>query len=227
MKLKTFILFGALSTIFTFSHVSAAYAESSWWEFFFPSLRNQGPNPAETLKAPFADQDAILEGASIEDRMAGNSSPLHVRHRLNEDIAKWVESEMSDLISYDSKSYKEDYEKKARSFDKKGLKEYVGFLQEHKIVSSLKSGAYNVRSIVKDVPILLNQGPIADRYRWLYRAKVLVSLVPIGMEGYSKGGGTKVINKEITIDVHLGRVESANNEHGVLIEGWTAKSEEE
>jgi len=227
MKLRTFILFSVLSAIFSFSHVSTAYAENSWWEFFFPHLRNQGPNPAETLKAPFADQDTILDGTSIEERMAGNASPLHVRHRLNADIAKWVEAELSNLMSYDSKTYKADYEKKAKSFDKKGLQEYVNFLQDNKIVSSLKSGSYNVRSIVSDIPVLLNQGAIADRYRWLYRAKVMVSFIPLGMGTYSKGKIGKVINKEVIIDLHIGRVESAKNEHGILIEGWTGKTKDD
>lgn len=227
MKLRTFILFGVLSTIFTFSQASTAYAESSWWEFFFPHLRNQGPNPAETLKAPFADQDAILDGTSIDEKMAGNASPLHVRHRINADIAEWIEAELSNLMSYDSKTYKADYERKAESFDKKGLQEYVKFLQEHKIVSSLKSGSYNVRSIVRDIPTLLNEGAIAERYRWLYRAKVMISFVPLGMDNYSKGKIGKVINKEVILDLHIGRVESANNEHGILIEGWTGKTEDE
>lgn len=225
MKLCRFFVF--LVVLLTFSQAGTAKAEWSIWDFLFPMEKDEQHRPTQDGRAPFADKDAILEGKSIEERMAGNNSPLHVRHRLNADIAKWVESEISDVLTYKADTYKQEYEKKAKSFDKKGLEEYVKFLQDNKIVSGLKSGAYDVRTFVKDVPVLLNEGAIADRYRWLYRTKVMVSFIPVEMDGYTPKGGTGgIINQEMMVDIHLGRVEQAKNEHGVMIEGWSSSGED-
>tara|TARA_B100001989_G_scaffold37411_2_gene22493 strand:+ start:2987 stop:3670 length:684 start_codon:yes stop_codon:yes gene_type:complete len=226
MKLKTLFLGGLTGLIFVATPLSYAHADN-WWDFLFPMAREDKTKPTDDGRAPFADPDAIMDGPSLEEKMAGNTSPLHIRHRLNSEIAKWVEAEISIAMTYDAENYKDQYAQKAKSFDKKGLEEYVKFLQDNKIVQTLKSGAYDVRGIVKDVPVLLNEKAIGGRYRWLYRAKVMMTFVPVAMTEYKNGSAERVINKEVIINMQIGRVANANNEHGVKIESWSGKIAEE
>lgn len=221
--MKRFLMMVALGFVLAFSALSPQAAQASWLEFFFPMLKQKGPTPEETLTAPFADPDAIVDPDAIPSSGLGeNSVPLHMRHRANSVITDWVEQTVSDMLVYDAATYTDQYKQKARAFDRAGLAEYVKFLNENNIVSSLKSGSYNVRSFVQDVPIIVNEGEVSGRYRWLYRVRVMVSLVKKDMASYKDANASETVSKEYTLNVHLGRVaEGGDKDLGVLVEGWS------
>lgn len=195
---------------------------AGWLEFLFPELKQSANDPSKTLKAPFADPDAVIDPTVNKQGLGENATPINMRHRSSAVITKWMESTAADMLVYDAKDYGEQYKKKALAFDTAGLKEYVSFLNSESIVSSLKSGTYNVRSFVKDVPVIINEGEVAGRYRWLYRIKVMVSFVKTDMLSYKDSDTSDEVSKDYILTVHIGRSDKVKNEHGLLIEGWSA-----
>lgn len=223
MKFVRTVVLGLPLFFFVLAGLMPQPAQASWLDFFFPQLKEKGPDPSKTLQAPFADPDAVIEPGADKDGLGENSTPLNLRHRSNAVIAGWVEKAVSDLLSYDAQKYNAEYKVKSKLFDKEGLLEYVRFLQQQKVVAALKSGQYNVRDFVKDVPILLNEGDVAGRYRWLFQVSVMVSYMKTDMKSYKDDAADNQISKDYTIYVHVGRSPDAKNEHGILIEGWELK----
>lgn len=227
MSFRYALLLVMFSAGFSANVASAAAQpeEWSWWEIFFPHLKEKGPDPSETLQAPFADPDAVIDAPSSSGQFNENATPINLPHRINTEIAEWLEAKVSDLLTYQAEGYQDQYKAKVMPLmTKPAMAEYVKFLQENNIVTSLKSGAYDVRGFVQDVPVLVNEGEVGGRFRWLFQVKVMVSFVKSGLKSYRDvGNGQENVTKEYIATVQIGRVEDAGNPDGVLIESWTAK----
>lgn len=208
---------------FVGTSVVAAPAHAGWLEFFFPELKKKEYDPWKTMKAPFADPDAVVDSVKEETGLGENSVPLEMPHRADAVITTWVEQNISDLLTYDAATYGAQYKEKAKVFNKDGLQEYVKFLNSQNIVTSLKSGQYDVRSFVQDVPIIVNKGDVDGHYQWLYQIKVMVSFVKVGLKSYKDIKGSDEISREFVLNVHVGRSESEVNDLGLLLEGWDGK----
>ena len=181
-------------------------------QFLFPSLRDEGLGPAETLQAPFAD--AAQEGGEVDSK---NRSlvPLHLPHRTTEDVSSWIMTTISESMSFDESDYRADFEQIKPLFDQGGWAQYQAFLQDKKILNVLQSGQYNVRSYVKEVPALLNDGAVSQRYRWLYDVPIMVSYLKRGARDYKD---VEPVNQDIVLRVQIGRSEQAGNDMGLLVE---------
>lgn len=192
-----------------------AYADG-WWDFLFP---RSGRNiPAETLQAPFADPDAVImepEGDSVLS--------LATRHRQNLDIVEWVERKASDLVQYTAKDYQEQYRIKTRDLDSVGTAEYLKFLQDNNILKPLSTNVSDVRGFAKDVPIVVNEGPVNGRYRWLLQVPIMVTFVRAGLDDYADLRGQELVSAEYLVNVQVGRSLSAMDDMGIVIEAWDAR----
>lgn len=198
-------------------------AEAGWFrDFLFPVSSNQ-PNPAETLKAPFANNDAVIEELDTTGR-AENRTPLHLRHRTNDIITRWVQHNIPNMLSYEAVRYNEQYNEKVKNFSKVGAEEYVKFLQSSNFLTTLKTGSYDIVGFIKDYPVILNERAIDNRYRWLYQLNVMVTYIASGVSNYSNVKDSEYISKEYVVNLQLGRDRNVDNEHGVLIETWSAQA---
>lgn len=202
---------------------SNAKAEG-WLDFFFPTVDN-GPKPQDTLRAPFADEDAVIENldASGESQQV---APLDQRHRTNNMITLWVQQTLPMLLSYDPTTYEKDYSEKVLNLSKVGITEYNGFLQKANYLTTLKTGGYDIAGIIMDYPVIMNEGPVKGRYAWLYQIKTLITYTERGKEVFAKKNAAQTMSKEYVITFQVGRANDADNEHGVLIETWDAKLKE-
>lgn len=225
MKTKNLILVSCLSSITLIGGVSGSQAqERAWWEFFFPVERNL-PDPSKTLQAPFADPNAVVDDEKTlsTSGLPDNSTPLDQAHRTDAAISKWIEGAVAEMLAYKSVSFKDDYKVKAKSFDHAGLREYIKFLEDQKIWSALATGRYDMNAFVVDTPILLNEGSVAGRYRWLFQTRVMITYTGAGQKSYKDVSGGGVSTMEMQVNVQVGRAEGVNNEHGLLFEAWNGK----
>ncbi len=207
-----------LASISTFSTPAKA---NGLLDFFFPKI-NKGPSPAETLKAPFADEDAVIEEMDASGN-AANQTPLHLRHRTNDIITSWVQITIPEMITYKAKSYNKEYRDKIKYFDRIGLAEYIKFLKERNFITTLKTGRYDISGFIKNYPIILNEGAIDGRYRWLYQANIMLTYIQSGTRDYSNIKQEDAITQEFILTFQIGRSRQATNEHGLLIESWDVK----
>ena len=80
--------------------------------------------------------------------------------------------------------------------------------------------------------MILSEGEVKGRYRWLYKTKMMVTYVAKGATDYRAVREDDTITQSIFVTVQVGRVpkeqlpklpEGQKNEHGVLIESFDAK----
>lgn len=201
--------------------VGMPVARAGWLDFLSPQKIHKY-NPLETLRAPFADENAVLD----ELDPSGNTElavPLEKRHRPNSEITKWVREVVPMLLTYSAGDYEHEYVKKIANFSKVGAEEYVSFLQNKSIVKTLKTGRYNVSGIIKGYPVIINEDAVDGRYRWLYQVHVMVTYFDNSLKGYSYEKGGDAITQDFILTMQIGRVKGAGNKHGLDIETWDIK----
>lgn len=197
-------------------------ANAGWLDFLFPQTET-GPDPSETLRAPFADENAVVDDLDSQGN-PDDSIPLDQRHRPNSVITQWVQDTVPLLLTYKASTYEQEYSKKIVSFSKGGTDEYVQFLHDKNTLKTLKTGRYNVTGIIQEYPVIVNEGPVDGRYLWLFKVGVLITYFDSGLKKYTHAKDGDTITQEFTVTMQLGRVKGANNEHGILIETWDVKN---
>lgn len=204
---------------------SVPMAQAGWFDFLNPRAQNKELKPSQTLLAPFADQDAVIEELD-PTKNAELSVPLDQRHRPNAEIARWVLQLVPTVLTYNSDRYEKEYVEAIKNFSKVGAQEYVKFLQDRNIVKTLRTGRYNVTGIVQGYPVIINEGPVEGRYRWLIQVEVLVTYLDKRMKKFDRIDDGEMITQEFVLTLQLGRVRGVDNPHGLLIETWTVKNAE-
>jgi hypothetical protein len=210
-----------------------APAHAGWVEFFFPMLKDTSNDPANTLRAPFAEPEEGGEtspDASVEGGEAGTAKdlqnpsnqtvPLHLSHRSDRDIAEWVTTAVSEVITFTEADSDVEMKEHKAHFDANGWKEFEQFLNETNIIKVVESDRYQLRSYVKGTPLLLNEGAVAKRYRWLYEVNADISYLERNVSDYKD---VVPQNRTLKIMVQIGRSKDAENEIGLLLERWNGK----
>lgn len=192
-------------------------ARARIWEFLFLSEKVPEDAPTATGHAPFA---APPEGHAFppEPTAPKNTVPLDKPHRASQDIREWLMVAVSEIMTLDSADIEQETEQEASSyFSQDGLNRYRAFLAESGLLKQLQTGRYAMRGFLKESPLLLNEGAVDGRYRWLYEVPVMVSFLPRGVNDY-KNAVPQV--QEITLTLQVGRVPATVSDIGVLIERW-------
>ncbi|MCF8495210.1 MAG: DotI/IcmL family type IV secretion protein [Alphaproteobacteria bacterium] len=189
-------------------------------EFFFPALKKKAPDPSETLTAPFAD---LPKGESNDS--GGNvifkDLPLENAHRTREEIGQWLMMSVSETLTFDEYEFGDVPKTNRRFFDESGFRFYRDFLEDQSILKVLRSGKFHMRSIIQEHPLLLNEGPVDGRYRWLFEVPVLLSFIDKNARDYKQ---TQPINQMMILTVQIGRSDDSPNEHKILIERWSGRA---
>ena len=204
--------------------VSVPPAQAGLVDFFFPSLAKKEPDPSQTLQAPFADNgSAQQQGPSDAEvkRDPNNYIPLNLPHMADGAVSDWVVNAVSDILTFPSDDYTVDLARLRGYFDDTGYNEYGAFLEEKSLKKVLESKQFYVRSFVQDVPLLLNEGPVSEQYRWLYEVPVMVTYMDRSMKDYKK---SQPVSQRVIITVQVGRVHGdTQNDSGLMVERWSGK----
>lgn len=206
--------------------VGTAFAPSSAQagilEFFFGKMKDEGPDPMQTGVAPFAYDPS--KPAEILEGLPESAVPSHLPHRSPAHLAEWITTVSSEILTFEKSDYREEIKLRKNYFDSSGLREYVAFLQERNIIKILEDGTFHVRSFVEEQPLLLNEGVVDGRYRWLYEVPVMVSYMNKGMKTYKKADA---VNQRIILKIQIGRSADASGVDGLKIEHFSGKAETE
>lgn len=209
-------------------------------EFFFPSLKKEEYDPTKTLKAPFAyeDEDKAKEDAGNADKTPLDidsiqasqkkdflkAVPLEKPHRLDNEIGAWVTDVISEIITFEDNTYSATIEKNRSYFNARGYLDVQKFFDTVKIKRAVESGEYEVHGFVEDIPVVLNTGNLNGSYKWLFNVPVMVSYIKKDAVNYRK---SRPVNQDMTLVIQVGRHVDADNEHGLFIETWSGKMDEE
>lgn len=162
------------------------------------------------------------EGAAAET--ANSAQSLALPHRRVAEIDQWLTSVISETMNFTQADVNQDLQKTRDYFNEEGRAQYIQSLRDHDIAKALQSGRYTVRNYVEGTPLLLNEGALDGRYRWLFQVPVTLTFLETGVRDYKE---VQPINKTLEINVQVGRVDTqAMDEIGLLIETWAAKNTE-
>ncbi len=218
-----FFLAALLATLFLPLDIQPAKADL--WEFFFPSLTRQKYDPTKTMKAPFAENPNQADENADTDMVLKEGIPLHLPHRNEDQVGEWLIGTISAALTFEEGDFQAAMRAKQALFNPEGQKQFLQFLQDNKLGSAVQSQQYAVRAFVKGNPTLLNQGEVGGRYRWLYSAPVMISIMDADLDDYK--GASETASQEGTVQVQVGRIEnlSADNPDGIVIESWKGTME--
>ncbi len=188
-------------------------------DFFFPKAK--GPDPSQTLVAPFAEPPQ--DGAKPDPKLGlpENSTPVSEAHRPSIQIGEWTTAAVSEAMTFDKPDYKLEIDENTAHFDTVGKEQYMTFLNENSVTRVLESGKFNIRSFVQEIPLLLNEGNVDGSYRWLFQVPVMVSYMDRNMKGYE--GKTEPVNQLIVLTVQVGRTGSMLPGEDIVIQRWSGK----
>ena len=197
--------------------VSCGAAHASVLGFFFPSLRDNEPDPGVTLQAPFIEKMAVVEGEEASAEI------LHVPHRSPKDIGDWVLGLVSEVLTFPVGSFEKQQEFEQQFFSESGWQKYQEFIADKGIAKIAKGEQYQVLSYANQMPLLLNSGLVNGRFRWLYEVPMTVSYLGANVTDYKKA---KAINKSFVLRVQVGRVaeKDAIDVMAIKLENWSEKS---
>lgn len=215
-----------LFSCFVFVFILAAQpAQAGLVEFFFPSLRKQEVDPAQTLQAPFASGGPVKKdamGPQAVRPLPENSIPMAQPHRSTAQITEWVIMVVSEAMTFDKDDVGTSLASTGKYFNETGRAQYDQFLKDSKLANVLDSNKYYVRSYVRDAPILLNEGTVGGYYRWLYEVPVMVSYMARTDKDYKKASP---VNQQVLVTVQVGRSPRAVDPAGIVVETWGGKAE--
>lgn len=205
-----------------------AYAKKSFFEAMFGWMSekpDEGPDPAETLIAPFAysgKDKAPLQAQTNEQK--ASPIPLRHAHTNEEEIGKWLITAVSDAMSYTVGEPTDVVEANSKYFARSGQERFRDFLVQNNIQKVIDSGRFNIRSFVREQPLLLNSGTANDRFRWLYEVPIMVSYMDAENFNYKED---EPVNQHIVLTLQVGRfanVDDPENIFDVMIETWAGKT---
>lgn len=188
-------------------------------EFFFPSLQKVDNTPAETLVAPFADP-GVKSAKGSPEGLPENAVPLNVPHRNTAQIADWAVMAASEAMTFDKDDYNESFKSTEKYFTPAARQQYLTFLKDTHIMNVIESKKFFLRGFVQDVPMLLNEGNVEGRYRWLYEVPVMLTYMDRNMQGYKNSDPA---NQQMTLNIQVGRTSNLETGHDIAVEIWTGK----
>lgn len=216
------IVVGALALLF-----APFPAQAGILELFFPSLKSKEHDPTPDGMAPFAYQKEAEQAQGQNN--VGSEKPLFRKsavpfdkpHRMAVDISEWLVTVVSESITFEEPRYQDDLKKTVHYFSKNGRESYRSFMSEQGVAGILESKKYYIRNFVEEVPILLNEGPVDGRYRWLYEVPVMLTYMDRSMLDYK---GFEPETRHFLLTVQIGRSPETDEEIGVLVERWSGKA---
>ena len=223
MFFRSLLLLAFFCSVISFS--SPALAKKSFWDAMFGWMDppDTTPDPAQTLEAPFAYKGGAAENTDVQiERSSANPVPLKHAHTNEAEIGKWLMMAISETMSFQVGKDENILEKNSKFFAPSGQQQLEAFLKANNIQKVMESGRYNIRSFVRENPLLLNSGTADNRFRWLYEVPVMVSYMDAKNFDYKEHDP---VNQHMVLTIQVGRVVEADNEFDVLIETWSGKSQ--
>jgi hypothetical protein len=192
-----------------------------WLTFLFPTLARAEKDPSDTLEAPFADSARSVGPA--RPGLPENKIALNLPHRNVDQVADWVVMAVSESLTYAVADTEKTYNQNLRHFDDASRAQYIEFMGTSGILSVLHSKKYYLRSFAQEKPLLLNEGVVDGRYRWLFEVPLMISYMDRTAKGYKDA--PLPLNQKATITVQVGRTNNEMPGKDLVIERWSGAAQ--
>lgn len=181
-------------------------------------------DPSATLVAPFADSTATPAAPGERNlmRLSTNTAPLDQPHRSSADLGEWLTQAVSETLSFNSDNYKENMKLLTKGMNADALAQYDAWVNSG-ILAVLQNNGMQLNGSVEEKPFLVNEGPVAGRYRWLFEVPVLISFIPRGSTGLDKQPSAS--DRKLLLTIQIGRVAESQLPDHVMMESWTVQDD--
>lgn len=170
----------------------------------------------KTFQIPAYDPATIaIEGGSLDKP-----------HRRPEHLAEWLTRAASEIMTTDNQGYEAHLKHLSTGMSEAALIEYQKFMDDSKIMNELRTVDVKLIGYVEEPPLLLNEGPLNGRYRWLFEMPVTITLMPRNAQNYRDVKDPEENTLRFIVQTQVGRVEKGPSEDNVFIETWRVRAAE-
>lgn len=148
---------------------------------------------------------------------------LAVSHRRPEHLSEWLTNATSEILTTDSRNYAQHMKHLATGMSEGALVEYQKFMTDTKILEQLSTQPVKMAGYVEEAPLLLNEGDLNGRYRWLFEMPVTVTLLPANARNYKEIARPEDSTLRFIVQTQVGRVEKGPSSDNVFIETWRVR----
>lgn len=169
--------------------------------------------PLDTQKEAFKGVVGAVESNSI--LQLDENTPLSKAHVNNKEIERWLNTSVSEALTFDGPNYQSVLKNVRPYFTASGFEQYKAALSTIRIIKALESGAYTIGVFSEQNPYVGRGLVYQDVYRWQAKVPHFISYVS------TKDGSVQ--NRQFDLDVVVRRVSKERSESGVQIETWQIK----
>lgn len=191
-----------------------------------PPIEKDAPIIGENgeLLAPFvADEgDGDVEGGGFLDDLYApvekSTVALDQPHRHVSQIADWLEDILARSLTME-KATLDEHEEEIRAY-MHGLAwaHYNKFVEGNKVRLYVERNGLDLKSYVDSQPLLINEGVVDGRYRWLFEVPMTMTFIKSGVTSYEQA---RPVNWYVKIKAQVGRVsEGVVPEGDLQIDTW-------
>lgn len=139
-------------------------------------------------------------------------APLSKAHVNSKEIQNWLNTSVSEALTFEGRDYLEVINKVRLYFTPFGYEQYKAYLEAASVIKTLESGSYRIGLFFDQSPYVSNGKSYDDAYRW--QAQMPMSL---SFQSITTG---QIINHDITLNLQIRRVNNDKVPSGVQIESW-------
>jgi intracellular multiplication protein IcmL len=131
-------------------------------------------------------------------------------------LLSWVAASASDVMTFNYTDYQKRLQQSSRHFTKSGWESFAAAMQRSRILDSVQAANQMVSAQPQSAPILIQEGNINGKYRWLVTMPLVVNYRSMS----SSAARTDVMQLSLVVE----RVPALENPNGVGFAQWIAQA---
>ena len=128
-------------------------------------------------------------------------------------LMSWVAQAATDVMTFGFHDYQRRLQDASQHFTRHGWESFTAALSKSRIIEGVESAQQVVTAAPRSAPVLVQEGVINGRYRWVIELPLMVT--------YRAGAQSRTDNMQVQIVVE--RMPSLENPVGVGIEQWISR----
>jgi intracellular multiplication protein IcmL len=141
--------------------------------------------------------------------------PLDRPNMTSAALMSWVAQATTEVMTFGFHDYQRRFQQASRHFTKTGWESFTLAMQRARIIDSVQALQQVVTAAPRSAPVLVQQGILNGKYRWVLQMNLQVTYKSAGA-----GGASRTDNLKLNLVVE--RVPSLENPNGVGISQWVA-----
>jgi hypothetical protein len=145
---------------------------------------------------------------------------LEEPHRAVQQVADWTALSVGTMLNFSAEGYGAHLTGMNAYANDKAQGDFQSFVDQNKILDTLKNSRLRMTSSTEEMPLLLNKGAVDGSYRWLYEIPVLLTFLPMDAKSYMD---SEHVSQHVIVNAQVGRVTYQRNPDELQIESFSVR----